>query len=96
MDDYDIIEELTSLANSDWNLHATLDNLHIVAKRVGLHDRSNHALRIKWINNLRAIVSRRMPVNKMGSPMTNDVDLMTANADEVAEAILRTMNKWKE
>jgi hypothetical protein len=96
MNDYEIIEELTSLANSDWNLHATFDNLYIVANKVGLHDRTNHALRVKWINNLRKIVDRRMPVNKMGSPMTSDVDLMTANADEMAEAILRTMNKWKE
>lgn len=96
MTEYEIIEGLTSLANSDWNLHATLDNLYTIASMVGLHDRTNHALRVKWINNLRKIVDRRMPVNKAGSPMTNDVDLMTANADELAEAILRTMNKWKE
>jgi hypothetical protein len=96
MDYYDIVEELTSLAKSNWKRHPTLDSLYMIASEVGLHDRSNHALRVKWINNLRTIVSRRMPTNKMGSPMTNDVDLMTVNADEMAEAILRTMNKWRE
>jgi hypothetical protein len=96
MNEFDIIDELTSLGESNWKLHPTHDDLYIVAKQVGLHDRSNHALRVKWINNLRKIVDRRMPTNKCGSPMTTDVDLMTANADELAEAILRTLNKWKE
>ena len=96
MTEFDIIDALTELGGTDHKLHPTLDNCYTVAKKIGLHDKDKFALRVKWINNLRKIVDRRMPLNKMGSPMTTDVDLMTANSEEVAESILRTMNKWKE
>lgn len=64
----------------------SLDKCFEKAQSLGLHDRSNHALRVKWINALRTIVSRRVPKNKMGNPLVNDVDLMTATADEMAES----------
>lgn len=64
----------------------SLDQCFEEAKSLGLHDRSNHVLRVKWINSLRAIVSRRVPKNKMGNPLVNDVDLMTATAEEMAES----------
>ena len=52
-------------------------------------------LRIKWINNLRDIVSLRMPKNKVGSPITNDVDLHFATCEENIDALLKTLNKPK-
>lgn len=51
------------------------------------------ALRVKWANNLRAIVSRRMPRNKMGTPMVSDVDLLFATEAERAEALRITIKK---
>lgn len=65
----------------------SLDKIHEAEKRHGLHDRENLAMRVRWINALRSIVDRRMPRNKAGSPMTSDVDLMTATAEERLEAL---------
>ena len=56
-------------------------------EEIGLTDRSNHALRVRWVNTLRKIVDRRMPVNKMGSPMTTDVDVLLATHEEHIEAL---------
>lgn len=94
MDEYDIIEALTDISKFNYKCHSTLDNLYVIAGIVGLHDRDNHALRVKWINNLRMIVGRRIPKNVSGVPLTSDVDLMTATADEMTESILRTVGKW--
>ena len=51
--------------------------------------------RVKWIGILRDIVSRRMPKNKVGSPMTSDIDLHFATCEEHVEALLRTIGKWE-
>ena len=56
-------------------------------EELGLTDRSNHAIRVRWVNTLRKIVDRRMPVNKMGSPMTTDVDVLLATYAEHIEAL---------
>ena len=56
-------------------------------EEIGLTDRSNHAIRVRWVNTLRKIVDRRMPVNKMGSPMTTDVDVLLATYAEHIEAL---------
>lgn len=56
-------------------------------EELGLTDRNNHALRVRWVNTLRKIVDRRMPVNKMGSPMTTDVDVLLATYAEHIEAL---------
>jgi hypothetical protein len=74
----------------------SLDLLHALARHLGLHDRSRPALRVKWINALRMVVSRRMPKNHVGAALVSDVDLMTAEPLEVAEAILRACGEWKE
>ena len=68
-----------------------LNDCHEAEKQAGLHDRDNRALRVKWINNLRKIVSRRCPVNKAGSSLVTDVDIMTASAAERAEALYLTL-----
>lgn len=74
----------------------SLDLLHALARHVGLHDRDGAALRVKWINALRMVVSRRVPKNKVGAALVSDVDLMAAEPMEVAEAILRACGEWKE
>lgn len=51
-------------------------------------------LRVKWVNTLRSIVDRRTPRNHIGTPMTTDVDLLFATPEELAEALLRTLNLW--
>lgn len=44
-------------------------------------------MRVKWVNKLREIVSRRMPKNKMGWPVVTDVDLLLAEEWEREEAL---------
>ncbi len=61
----------------------------------GIHDPANLDIRVKYINTLREIVGRRMPKNKSGSPLTSDVDLLMAENEEIREALLRTIKKWK-
>jgi hypothetical protein len=56
-------------------------------EELGLTDRDNRAIRVRWVNTLRKIVDRRMPVNKMGSPMTTDVDVLLATYAEHIEAL---------
>jgi hypothetical protein len=73
-----------------------LDDLSKLLEILGVKDRSNNILRVKWVNNLRTIVSRRMPKNKSGTALTSDVDLLLANPEEIAESILKTFNKWVE
>ena len=61
----------------------------------GIHDPANLDIRVKYSNTLREIVGRRMPRNKSGSPLTSDVDLLMAENEEIAEALLRVLKKWK-
>lgn len=68
--------------------------LHELCSKLGLMERSNQILRVKWVNNLRTIVSRRMPKNKSGTALTTDVDLLLAEPEEIAESILKTFDKW--
>jgi hypothetical protein len=56
-------------------------------EELGLTDRNNHALRVRWVNALRKLVDKRMPVNKMGSPMTTDVDVLLATEEEHLEVL---------
>ena len=53
----------------------------------GLHDRSNHAVRVKWINALRKIVGERSPKNLSGVPLVSDVDLLLASDVERWQAL---------
>lgn len=48
---------------------------------------------IKWVNALRAVVSRRMPRNKCGVPVISDVDLLLATESEREEALEVLMKK---
>lgn len=73
----------------------SLDDLYLVEENVGLHNRENTELRVKWINTLRDIVGRDCPKNKSGSSLVTDVDLMTAPAEKRAEALLKTLKLWR-
>lgn len=59
-------------------------------EELGLTDRNNHALRVRWVNSLRKLVDKRMPTNRMGSPMTTDVDVLLATEEEHLE-VLKTL-----
>jgi hypothetical protein len=49
---------------------------------LGLLDRTNTALRVKWVNALRAIVGAEMPKNKSGVSLVSDIDLILASDDQ--------------
>lgn len=69
--------------------------IHDAEKTIGLHNRENTPLRVKWVNSLRDIVSRDCPKNKAGAAMCSDIDLLLATAGQRCEALLRTLNKWE-
>ena len=73
-----------------------LNDLRTLAIKLGLHNRAEHGIRVKWINNLRKIVDRRIPKNKAGSALTSDVDLLNCSSEEMAESILKTFSKWED
>lgn len=77
-------EQLTTLADGaadrileapyggwDWNNVTTLEELTGVTKD-----------RVKWINRLRDVVSLNAPLNKAGSPIVSDADLVLASVRE--------------
>ena len=72
-----------------------LTNLNII-QEIKIKTITTLELRVKWINNLKDIVSLRMPKNKVGSPLTNDIDLHFATCEEHVESLLKTLNKWKK
>jgi len=55
---------------------------------LGLMDRSNREMRVKYVNALRKIVSLDCPKNKVGEPIVSDVDLLNANAMQQLDALL--------
>lgn len=57
----------------------------------GLLVKSNVALRVKWVNALRAIVGATMPKNKSGVSLVSDIDLILAS-DEQRQAALDKIN----
>ena len=66
-------------------LKAALMALHNVREQeeaLGLLDRTNTALRVKWVNALRAIVGAEMPKNKSGVSLVSDIDLILASDDQ--------------
>jgi len=53
-------------------------------------------LRVKWINNLRTIVSRKCEKNKVGNALVSDCDLLFADSFELLEALVKTIGKWEK
>lgn len=83
--------------DGDWAIPNYIENpsfLFQLEKRVGLHDKGNLELRIDWVNALREIVGRRMPTNKLGKPVTSDIDLLMAETSERIEALLVAKKLW--
>jgi len=72
-----------------------LNAIHDAKETLGINDRNNLDIRVKWVGALRDVVSRRCPLNKLGTPVVSDLDILCASAEEHAEALLRTLKKWK-
>jgi hypothetical protein len=53
----------------------------------GLLDKANIALRVKWVNALRAIVGLTMPKNKSGVSLVSDIDLILASDEQRLQAL---------
>ncbi len=53
----------------------------------GLLDKANIALRVKWVNALRAIVGSTMPKNKSGVSLVSDIDLILASDEQRFQAL---------
>lgn len=63
------------------------DTLHQAEMEAGLHDTTNHLVRVKWVAALRDAVSHRCPKNKLGQPVVSDIDILVASLDERSAAL---------
>ena len=54
-------------------------DIQIAEQALGLLDKNNLQLRVKWVNALRTIVGSSMPKNKSGCPLVSDIDLILAS-----------------
>lgn len=59
----------------------------------GLLCKSNVALRVKWVNALRAIVGAEMPKNKSGVSLVSDIDLILASERHREQALDKIKTK---
>lgn len=57
----------------------------------GLLDKANLALRVKWVNALRAIVGATMPKNKSGVSLVSDIDLILSSDEQREQALLKIL-----
>lgn len=73
------------------NSGITFDMIHSCRKHI-----NTPQLKVKYLNNLRNIVSRRLPRNKMGQAIVSDYDLVNASAEEHCETFMKVMDLWKE
>ena len=64
--------------------------------KLGLHDRKNSIMRVRWINALRRVVGRRIPKNAAGAALTSDVDLLLATDEEHLEVIKEMIEKFAQ
>lgn len=51
--------------------------------------------RVKWLNTMREIVSRRCPKNKIGAPLVSDFDIAMSTAMERCECWLKMKGRWE-
>jgi hypothetical protein len=58
-------------------------------KVLGLHDRANLALRVKWADEIRKAVAPRCPKNRLGTPLISDVDVALATLSERMQALTK-------
>ena len=45
------------------------------------------SMKVRFLGDLRDVVGRRTPVNKVGSRMISDFDLIASSDEEIAEAL---------
>jgi hypothetical protein len=72
------------------------DATYRTEKHIGLHDRNNLDLRVKWVGILRDLVAPFCPLNKVGSPVISDLDILTADAKIKAMALVKLTQKKKK
>ncbi len=65
-------------------------------KQLGLHDRNNLELRVKWVGILRDLVAPFCPLNKVGTPVVSDLDILTADVKIKAMALVKLTQKKKK
>jgi hypothetical protein len=69
--------------------------IHAALLHHGIQSHDNPAIRVRFIVFLREIASRRLPRNKSGASLMSDVDLVTCEAWELCEALLKTLKLYK-
>ncbi len=69
--------------------------IHAALLHHGIQSHDNPALRVKFVGHLREIAARRLPRNTVGTSLMSDVDLVTCEASELCEALLKTLKRWK-
>ena len=69
--------------------------IHAALLHHGIQSHDNPALRVKFVGHLREIAARRLPRNTVGTSLMSDVDLVTCEASELCEALLKTLKLWK-
>jgi hypothetical protein len=62
-----------------------------MVESLNLRDRNNLQVRVFWVADLRALVSKRMPRNKVGAPLTTDVDVLLATPEELKQSFDATV-----
>jgi phosphatidate phosphatase APP1 len=61
--------------------------IQIAEESIGLLDKNNTALRVKWDNALRAIMGKDAPKNKSGVALISDIDLILASDEQRLAAL---------
>lgn len=71
--------------------------LSLAESDLGLHDRANQALRVRWVNFLHGMIETLpdTPKNKCGSPVVSDIDKLLAAPNIRCAAFILTAH-WKK
>lgn len=72
-----------------------LNAIYDAEKYLGLHDRNNLELRVKWVGILRELVAPFCPLNKVGTSVVSDLDILTADSRIKAMALVKLTQKKK-
>jgi hypothetical protein len=70
--------------------------IYAAEKYIGLHDRNNLELRVKWVGILRDLVAPFCPLNKVGTSVVSDIDILTADSRIKAMALVKLTHKKKK
>lgn len=77
--------------------HQDVNSVIKAEERLGLHDRTNLALRVRWVNFLHELIETLpdTPKNKCGSPVVSDIDKLLAPPKIRCAAFILTAH-WKK